>query len=92
MSNRERDMVESPHPEIKTARNLPDGANAEQSLKGYASINGLTEDEEIAQLAYELYQQRGGAEEGSADGDWFRAEEEVRRRRNNRNRPDVLGT
>lgn len=83
MSYREQDLVENPetHEEIETARNLPDAANAQNSLQGYAAVNGLGE-EEIAKLAYELYRQRTEkAHEGDADGDWFRAEEEVRRRR-----------
>ena len=66
--------------QVETARNLPDAANAEQSIQGYASINGLDEEAEIARVAYELFQQRG-EENGDADGDWFRAEQEVRRRR-----------
>lgn len=82
MSNNEKNMVEdrSAHRDIETARNLPDAANARQSLEGYAAINSAP-DSEIAQLAYELYQQRGGDGPGDADGDWFRAEQEVRRRR-----------
>ena len=84
MSNNEKDLVENPsaHADIKTARNLPDAANAEQSLEGYAAINA-NPDSEIARVAFELYQQRGD-NPGDADGDWFRAEEEVRRRRQQR--------
>lgn len=84
MSNNERDLVEDPsaHPDIKTARSLPDAANAENSLEGYAAINGEP-DSEIAQAAYELFLQRG-QEPGSADDDWFRAEQDVRRRRQQR--------
>jgi len=85
MSNNEKDLVENPsaHADIQTARNLPDAANAEQSLEGYAAINAEP-DSEIAQVAFELYQQRGENGGGDADGDWFRAEEEVRRRRQQR--------
>jgi hypothetical protein len=85
MSNRVQDQVEKPsaHKGIETARNLPDAANAEQSIQGYASINGLDEETEIARLAYKLYKERGD-QEGDADGDWFRAEEEVRRNRRER--------
>jgi hypothetical protein len=84
MSNVERDLVQDPsaHENIKTARNLPDAANAEQSLEGYAAINSEP-DSEIAQIAFELYKQRGDGA-GDADGDWFRAEQEVRRRRQHR--------
>jgi hypothetical protein len=84
MSDEIRDLVETPHAHdgIGTARNLSDAANAEQSLEGYAAVNGLSDGSEIARRAYELFErrQREGAE-GSADGDWFRAEEEVRRGR-----------
>jgi DUF2934 family protein len=82
MSKQVRDQVEQPsaHKEIKTARNLPDAANAEESIEGYASINGLDERTEVARLAYKLYEERG-RQAGDADGDWFRAEEEVRRQR-----------
>jgi len=82
MSNHEQDLVENPsaHEDIATARNLPDAANAEQSIQGYAAINGLDEQSEVARIAYKLFQERAG-ENGDADGDWFRAEQEVRRRR-----------
>ena len=81
----ERKMVDDRYEDpIKTAWNLPDAANSDQSLEGYAAINGLGEDSEIARKAYELYQERGG-EHGLADDDWFRAEQEVRRLREARN-------
>ena len=82
MSHEEHDLIEdaSAHPDVETARNRPDAANAQQSIQGYAAINGLDEQTEIARLAYRLYQERGD-DHGDADGDWFRAEEEVRRRR-----------
>jgi DUF2934 family protein len=82
MSKQVLDQVEQPaaHAGIKTARNLPDAANSEQSIEGYAAVNGLDERTEIARLAYKLFEERG-SQEGDADGDWFRAEEEIRRRR-----------
>ena len=87
MSDRERDQVEDPsaHPDIQTARNMPDAANAQQSIQGYAAVNANVQDEteEIARIAYDLYRQRG-EEHGDADADWFRAEAEVRRRRHQR--------
>lgn len=84
MSNNEKDLVEDPsaHADIDTARSMPDAANAQHSLEGYASINA-DPDSEIARTAFELYQQRGESP-GDADGDWFRAEQEVRRRRQQR--------
>lgn len=84
MSDQIRDLVETPHAHdgIRTARNLSDAANSGQSLQGYAAVNGLTDDSDIARRAYELFEERQQVgEEGSADGDWFRAEEEVRRGR-----------
>lgn len=82
MPRKELDLVENPaaHADIETARNLPDAANSQQSLEGYAAINSEPESE-IAQRAYQLYLERGENGHGDADGDWFRAEEEVRRRR-----------
>jgi|tagenome__1003787_1003787.scaffolds.fasta_scaffold19007035_1 hypothetical protein len=84
MSDQLRDQVQDPHahPDISTARNLPDAADAEQSLEGYASVNGLSDQSEVARVAYRLYQERQReGHEGSADGDWFRAEQEVLRGR-----------
>jgi len=83
MANEEvQNLVEDPtaHRDIESARNMPDAANAQQSIQGYAAVNGLDDDDEIARVAYRLYTERG-PEAGDADGDWFRAEEEVRRRR-----------
>jgi hypothetical protein len=69
-----------------TARNLPDAANSDNSLEGYAAINGLDDHSEIARRAHELYLQRvSSGAGGSADDDWLRAEEEVRRNRMERN-------
>lgn len=68
------------HEEIETARNLPDAANAGQSLMGYAAINGLGDQDEIARLAYQYFREREDqGVGGTADADWFRAEKEVRR-------------
>jgi hypothetical protein len=84
MAKNPKKMVQDPqaHADVKTARNMADAANADQSIQGYASINGLNEDDEIARIAYKLYQERNeSGREGSADDDWFRAEQEVRRNR-----------
>ena len=71
---------------IDSARNMPDAANSENSLEGYAAVNGLTDEDAVARKAHELFlkRQRSG-EPGTADDDWFRAEEEVRRDRMSRN-------
>ena len=82
MSDEIRDMVEDSrsHADIRTARNLPDAANSEQSLMGYAAINDVSP--EVAEIAYRYFQERQEKGlEGNADDDWFRAEEEVRRSR-----------
>ena len=84
MSDRIEDMVENPkaHKDIETARNMPDAANAGQSLMGYAAINGMSDQDHIARLAWEYFQEREReGKQGSADDDWFRAEAEVRRGR-----------
>ncbi len=39
--------------------------------------------EEIARLAYRLYEERG-SQDGSPDEDWYRAEEQLRHRRHSR--------
>jgi hypothetical protein len=82
MSNNARDLVENPRRETPAARNMPDAANADESIQGYAAVNGLNGDSDVARRAYELYlQRRESGEDGTADGDWFRAEMEVSRTR-----------
>ena len=69
-----------------TARNMPDAANSDNSLEGYAAINGLDEHSEVARRAHELYLQRvSSGAPGTPDSDWFRAEQEVRHERMQRN-------
>ena len=55
-------------------------ANTDNSTSEYASINAANNHEEIARLAYQYYIERG-EEEGYAEEDWYRAENEIRRRR-----------
>jgi len=75
-----------PDARMKSARNMPDAANSENSLKGYAAVNGLDEQSEIARRAHELYLQREqNGQRGTAEDDWFRAEQEVRQDRMKRN-------
>ena len=73
-------------PKMDTARNMADAANSENSLQGYAAINQVDENAEIARRAHEFWieRQRAG-QEGNADDDWFRAEQEIRRNRMERN-------
>ena len=68
---------------MPTARNMPDAANSGNSLEGYAAINKVDDEEEIRQIAYRFYEERG-REDGSPEDDWFRAEQEVRRKREGR--------
>jgi hypothetical protein len=69
-----------------TARSMPDAANTGNSLEGYAAVNALDENDEIACRAHDLYLERQhSGQEGTAEDDWFRAEQEVRRNRMERN-------
>ena len=84
MARNPKKMLQDPHAhgDVKTARNMVAAASAEQSLQGYAAVAGLDESDDIARLAYKLYQERTEAGQvGSADDDWLRAEQEVRRTR-----------
>ena len=74
------DLVQTPETERHAARNLPAAANSDNSLQGYAAINDLNEKDEIARMAMKFASQQG-KESGPDDDDWFRAEQEVRRRR-----------
>jgi hypothetical protein len=66
---------------MSPAVSLQDAANSENSLQGYSAINTNPADHaEIAEIAYRYYLERGEGT-GSAEQDWFRAEEELRRRR-----------
>jgi hypothetical protein len=79
VSNNPRDLVESAHAEIRTARNMPAAADETTS---YAAVNRAGNYDDVARRAYEIFldRQRTG-EEGTADDDWYRAEEEVGRSR-----------
>lgn len=82
------------HVEPPSAHTLEEAANSENTLQGYAAMNDADENSEIAeeaaseqpsdheaiaQLAYQYYLERGG-EHGSHEEDWYRAEQEIRRR------------
>ncbi len=70
---------------MPTARSLEDAANSDNSLEGYVAVNhsprtgGIGDHDEIALLAYQYYEERGG-EHGWHEEDWYRAEQELRRR------------
>ena len=72
-------LVEQHHGGPHTARNLPAAANADNQLEGYAAINGLTEDDELARIALENADKQ--KDTVPDDDDRFRAESEARRRR-----------
>jgi len=52
------------------------GSQAHSSVPAYASASTASLEEEVRRRAYELYEQRG-RQDGAAEQDWFRAEEEV---------------
>jgi len=55
-------------------------AAAPQTVADFLAEFTPSEREEVARLAYSYWEQRG-CRHGSPDEDWYRAEEEVRRRR-----------
>jgi hypothetical protein len=83
----------------RSAHSLEDEANSQDTLQGYAAMNAVDEHseiaeeaagetssddrEEIARLAYQYHQERGG-HHGSHEDDWYRAEQVVRERREKR--------
>ena len=69
---------------MRTAHSLEEAANADNSLEGYAAMNANGHDE-IAKIAYELYEQRG-REHGHHEEDWHHAEREYQRRRSQSSR------
>lgn len=69
---------------MRTAHSLEEAANADNSLEGYAAMNASGRDE-IAKIAYELYEQRG-REHGHHEEDWYRAEREYQKRRSQSSR------
>lgn len=69
------------------ARPLPgsreQNADARVSVQVPPSASGDPESEEIACLAYQYWQQRGHPT-GTPEEDWFRAEEEIKQRQQER--------
>lgn len=80
------------HEELPPAHSLSDAANSGNTLQGYAAMNDpegkseiahyamehpRDEQREIAHLAYRFYLEREGRD-GSAEEDWFRAEQQIR--------------
>ena len=57
-------MVEPAHLPVKPAASLEEEANSNNSLEGYAAMNGLN-NEQIAQDAVELEEERNQGKEGS---------------------------
>jgi hypothetical protein len=83
MSNDVRALVEDrhAHPDVETAHALSQMTSSGQTLQGYMAMNGGAGEAEIMELAYSYYldRQKNG-KEGSAEEDWFRAENEIRDR------------
>lgn len=80
--DQDSDQHKAPRKE-HTAHSMVDAGSSEDVAHGYAAVNipasQLDQHEEIAKVAYQYFQERGG-EHGSHEEDWRRAEEEVRRR------------
>ena len=87
----------------RSARSLEDEANSHDTLQGYAAMNNVDEHsaiaeeaaqetgddrEEIARLAYQYHQERGG-HHGSHEDDWYRAEQVIRERRSSRRKSEL---
>ncbi len=84
------------HSDSPSARSLEDETNSNDTLQGYAAMNSVDEHsaiakeaasepgdndrEEIARLAYQYHEERGG-HHGSHEDDWYRAEQVMRERR-----------
>ncbi len=77
---------------LPTAHSLREAADTDNTLQGYAAMNDpggkseiakfavahpIDEHHDISRRAHQLYLDRGG-ENGSAEDDWCRAEQEVR--------------
>ena len=86
----------------RSARSLEDEANSNDTLQGYAAMNEVDEHseiakeaaketsddrEEIARLAYQFHEERGG-HHGSHDEDWYRAEQLIRERQTSRGKSE----
>jgi hypothetical protein len=80
---------------LPPAHSLRDAANTDNTLEGYAAMNDVPQDSAIAEevlehpfdehaetakLAYDYYLERGGGH-GAHEDDWYRAEREIRSRR-----------
>lgn len=87
---------------LPTAHSLQDAANSDNTLEGYAAINNVSPDSDIAHSAienpvdlheqiqiraYQIYCDRSG-DNGSADDDWYRAEREILARGGKGHSPD----
>jgi hypothetical protein len=81
--------------DLPPAHSLRGAANTDNTLEGYAAMNAVPEDSAIAEevlehsfdehaetskLAYDYYLERGGRH-GAHEDDWYRAEREMRFRR-----------
>jgi hypothetical protein len=80
--------------DLPPAHSLRDAANTDNTLEGYAAMNDVRDHEiveevlehpvdehqETSKLAYDFFLERG-SEHGAHEDDWYRAEREIRARR-----------
>jgi hypothetical protein len=64
---------------METATSPQTTATADNPVTGHTAITDSEQHEEIAWLAYQYYEERE-RKNGSPEDDWYRAEEEIRRR------------
>jgi hypothetical protein len=62
---------------VEATRNQPTATQSPATQAGSSQSSEASSQNEIAQLAYALWQQRG-CPEGSAESDWLEAEQKVR--------------
>ncbi len=67
-------------PKKSTRTKKPVVAASESPASPQPTLVSPSQDEQIRQRAYEIYQQRGGSG-GTAEEDWLRAEMEIRGKR-----------
>ncbi len=91
---KDRIALPKEHHDLPEAHSLGDAVNSENTLQGYAAMNAVPPDseiareaasekpvdqQEIARLAYQYWEERG-REHGSHEDDWHKAEKKLRRR------------
>ena len=72
-------MVDDRNERADTAHSLTEATSQENYLESYAAINAVDEHSQVSELAYQFFLERG-EKHGTPEGDWLRAEEEMKRR------------